>query len=150
VPSITQYPSSTPGINQHNPPWQTGSHLHQKKKKKLNKQQNWKLAHSRRGKGSWNCIREGGGRSQPNTQNVSKQTAGESTVSRWWTTGWRREGAKVTDYRAQSQGSHSQMTLQHWGTNREPLQQANSCSQLTDHWPCPSPKERGQGKDTSP
>jgi hypothetical protein len=49
----------TPWDNQHNPPGQTDPHC-KKKKKKLNKQWNWKLAHSGGGRGCWKHTGEGG------------------------------------------------------------------------------------------
>jgi hypothetical protein len=81
-PSITQYPSATTGINQHNPPGQTDLPL-QKKKKTLNKHQNWKLVHSR----GWGLLkthqRRGEGQGAKLLWTISKQMAGGLTMGGW-------------------------------------------------------------------
>jgi hypothetical protein len=88
APSVTRYPSATPGINQHNFPGQADSpakkQQQQHQKNLNNKQWNWKLVYSGGGRGSWKCTgewREVQGAELMKTN--SKQKAGGPTAGGW-------------------------------------------------------------------
>jgi hypothetical protein len=137
-------PTATPGINQHSPLDRLISCTTAKKKKKpwtinmelkMNMQQKGQNA-----VGSW----EKGGEARswsPHKLSVNKGSMTNSSLviryclkyGRWWST-------KLISW-ASDKHPKSNNTANHHNT-------LTAGSWLTDHWPCP--RERGQGKETSP
>jgi hypothetical protein len=130
-------------------PWTDWSPPAKKKEKKLNKQQHWKLLHSRGDGGCWKHTREGGKGKELNSSepSVNKQQEGHRQAGdrpmpevekewRWQTTGLRPWAPTVRRL-----CSVEEQMVNHHNTQWQPTDRS-----LT----LPCPRERGQGKDTSP
>jgi hypothetical protein len=119
----------------------------QKKKTKLNKQQNWKLAQSRAGRGCWKHRRRGEGKGAELVGTISKQMAGGRTVG-----GDMLLPEVGKERRRQTTGLRPWTPPVRWlcsieeqtAHNMLPGQPADGSLNL------PFPRERGQGKNTSP
>jgi hypothetical protein len=143
---------ATPGINQHSP-WTDWPPALQKKKKNLNHKQGTEKEHAAEGAG---CYKQPG-KGLRGKELISEGIFSKQRLERQ--KGWHQTGDKLLPEIGQVV-VHKAHFLSQWATSKVKWcckiekQSANhhnmltAGSQLTDLWPCP--RERGQGKETSP